>query len=130
MNKQPIETIDDLSDSEMLDAVSAYTENRNNPQSEGWIISSIEDGYFDPITEEPDTARIEREIEKYRAKIAIGKRLFDDGWRVATTERHVVGHAVLDPVVPDKAVVFRRVPAGYLAQSPCYRFEYLYKKGG
>lgn len=97
----------------ILESVSAYSEVRNSPEALEAALSLTED------------------IAKYQALLVEGLKWFEEGYRCATTGRHVYGHAVVETGVPDGALIYRKVAAGYSsAGSPCYRFEYLYKIEG
>lgn len=70
----------------------------------------------------PEDRRAAVDHEKYL--LELGNELHGMGYRLRKTERNTHGHHA----VPDGAIIWRIVPAGYIAGSEALRLQYVIKK--
>jgi hypothetical protein len=81
----------------------------------------------DPMTDQKDDTEAKKLVAEEKRLAALGETYFAEGYRVRYTERFTVGIPYWHRV-PDEAILFRRVPAGYLATCEQQRIEYLIKR--
>lgn len=81
---------------------------------------------YDPVTGQSDNTHAKKLVKEEKRLAELGEQYFAEGYRVKHTERFT-RFTPYDHRIPDDALIFRRIPAGYVATNEQERIEYLIK---
>jgi hypothetical protein len=119
------EAMDKAQKIEILDALAAR-ENCQNQHLDHLNFTFESEISYDP-NGKPDCSGAARAVSAEKRLAKLGEDYFTQGFRLKRTGRYTQG-LPYERLIPDDAIIFRRVSSGYLAAAAQERIEYVIKK--